>query len=91
LQARDLKPFSAARILALGKVVPPQKVRSGFQEPCAVALVGVAPQTLFLCPLDPSDLIGASLAAEHAGEIGRLRNFFFVEKFSFFHEVVILA
>ncbi len=91
MKSRDLKPFSAARILALNEIVAPEHVRPGFLVSCPVALVGVPPQTLFLCPLDPSNLVRTSLAAEQAGEIGRLQNFLFVEKVPFFHELDILA
>ncbi|MEJ2009724.1 MAG: hypothetical protein P8Z30_16485 [Acidobacteriota bacterium] len=91
MKARDLKPFSAARILALNEIISPEQVRPGFLISRPVALVGVSPQTLFLCPLNPSDLVRGSLTAEQAGEIGRLQNFLFVEKVPFFHELDILT
>ena len=91
MKARDLKPFSAARILALNEIISPEHVRPGFLESRPVTLVGVPPQTFLLRPLDPSNLIRGSLTAEQAGEIGRLQNFLFVEKVPFFHELDILT
>ena len=90
MQAGDLKPLSAARILALHEVIPPQQIGPRLLISRPVPLVRVAPERPLLGALKPSDLIGASLPAEKAGEIGRFQNFFFVEKVSLFHAVDIL-
>ena len=87
----DFKPFPATRVLALDKVVSPQQIRPGFLKFRTVALVGVSPQGFLLGALNPADLVGGRLPAEMAGKIGRLGNFFFVEKVSFFHSLHILA
>lgn len=87
----DFKPFPAMRVLALDKVIAPQHVRPDFLELCPVAIIGVAPQSFLLGAFNPADLIGGRLTAEMAGKIGSFRNFFFVEKFSLFHNLHILA
>ena len=90
MQAGNLKPLSAARILALHEVIPPQQIGPRLLISRPVPLVRIPSERPLLGALEPSDLIGASLAAEQAGEIGRFQNFFFVEKVSLFHEVDIL-
>lgn len=87
----DFKSFPATRVLALDKVITPQHVRLDLLELRPVALIGVSTQVFLLGALNPSDLIGGRLATEMAGKIGRLGNFFFVEKVSLFHDLHILA
>jgi hypothetical protein len=83
--AGDLKPLSAAHVLAGHHVVFADHVRTRFSETSAVAVVGASGKLALLRTHHPCDFILGRLMAVRAIEGGCFLFLALVEKLAFFH------
>lgn len=85
LNSGDIKPFSAAHILAADHVVPADHVALGLGETGPIAVVGPAWQLSFFSPNQPAQLVFSLLSTVRARHGVRALFGPFIKKIAFFH------